>query len=317
MNLESKIPWLNAASRDPRWLVGVSGGADSVALLHMLVDAGFGNLIVCHLDHQLRGRSSAADAQFVKRLCAKLGLSCEAGSIDVRKRMAESSESMETAARNARHEFFSQCAAKHRCRRILLAHHADDQAETVMWHLLRGSHGLKGMREEQSITMKGIRIKVVRPLLALRHAELVDWLTRHGHAWREDASNRKPVTIRNRLRNEVFPLLAEISGRDPVAALVRAAEDSAAHEQIETGWAQHIDPHDPQGRLHLPVLRELPPMIQRTVLRNYLTKHGVPRIDRKLLDASVSLLDTANSAVINLPGGKRLRRSSGRLWMDG
>jgi tRNA(Ile)-lysidine synthase len=300
-----------------RWLVGVSGGADSVALLHLLLDSGFRDLVVCHLDHQLRGRASAADANFVMRLCGKLGLPCEAGRIDVRKRMAGSGDSMETAARGARHEFFAQCAVKHRCRRILLAHHADDQAETVLWNLLRGSHGLKGMREEQQITMERIRMRVVRPLLGLRHAELLDWLKLRGHAWREDASNREPVAIRNRLRNEVFPLLAQISGRDPVAALVRAAADSAAREEIETSWLSHLDPRDPQGRLHLPVLRELPLVIQRAVLRNYLTENGVPRIDRVLLDASLGLLETCNPAVINLPGGRRLRRSGGRLWIDG
>ena len=314
---EAKIPWLCAAPRGRRWLVGVSGGADSVALLHLLLDAGFRDLVVCHLDHQLRGRSSTADANFVLRLCGKLGLSGEAGRIDVRKRMAGSGESMETAARNARHEFFAQCAVRHRCRRILLAHHADDQAETVLWNLLRGSHGLKGMREDQQLTMERIRMRVVRPLLGLRHVELLDWLKMRGHAWREDASNREPLTIRNRLRNEVFPLLAEISGRDPVAAFVRAAGDSAAREQIEATWLENIDPRDPQGRLHLPVLRGLPPVIQRAVLRNFLTENGVPRIDRALLDASLGLLDTGNPAVINLPGGRRLRRSGGRLWIDG
>lgn len=316
VDLAAKIPWLNDAPRGKRWLVGVSGGADSVALLHLLLDAGFRNLVVCHLDHQLRGSASTADANFVLRMCAKLGVPCECARSDVRKRMAASGDSMETAARNARHEFFSQCAVKQRCRRILLAHHADDQAETVLWNLLRGSHGLKGMRGEQSITMDGIRMRVVRPLLGLRHAQLMEWLKQRGHAWREDASNRQPVTIRNRLRNEVFPLLAEISGRDPVNALVRAAADSAAREEMEAGWLNYLDPRDPQGRLHLPVLRELPPVIQRAVVRNYLTDHGVPRIDRPLLDASLGLLDLANAPVINLPGGRRLRRSGGRLWMD-
>jgi len=308
---------MDGAPRGKRWLVGVSGGADSVALLHLLLDAGFRNLVVCHLDHQLRGSASTADANFVLRLCAKLGLPCESGRIDVRMRMAASGGSMETTARNARHEFFAQCAVRHRCRRILLAHHADDQAETVLWNLLRGSHGLKGMREEQLITMERIRMRVVRPLLGLRHAELLDWLTRRGHDWREDASNREPVAIRNRLRNEVFPLLAEISNRDPVAALVRAAADSAAREEIETSWLKHLHPLDPQGRLHLPVLRELPPVIQRAVLRNYLTENGVSRVDRALLDASLNMLETANPAAINLPGGRRLRRSGGRVWIDG
>ena len=85
--IEEQIPWLTRASRGARWLVGVSGGADSVALLHLLVAGGFRNLIVCHLDHRLRGRVSTEDARFVRRLADKLGLGCEVGRIDVGERM--------------------------------------------------------------------------------------------------------------------------------------------------------------------------------------------------------------------------------------
>ena len=313
--LEVKIPWLARTPRGGRWLVGVSGGADSVALLHFLLDSGFRNLIVCYLDHRLRGRASTADALFVKRLAEKHGLPCESGRADVRKRMKEHGESMETAARNARHAFFAQCAVKHRCRKILLAHHADDQAETVLWNLLRGSHGLKGMREEQQITVGGVRLRLVRPLLGARHAELVAWLEERGHRWREDASNHEPVAVRNRLRNEVFPLLAEICGRDPVAALVRGAEDSAERDDLENDLLQAANLLDPQGRMHLPALRKLPPALQRAALRRFLLGHAVAGTGRALLDRAMGLLETANPASVNLPGGRRLRRGAGRIWI--
>src|SRR5690606_11858726 len=160
-----------------RWLVGVSGGADSVALLHLLVESGFRNLVVCHLDHRLRGRASAGDALFVRRLAEKLGLPCESGRADVARRMEECGGSLETVARHARHEFFAECARRHRCRRVILAHHADDQAETVMWNLLRGSHGLKGMEETRElITGSGDVLEIHRPLLAVRREALVAWL---------------------------------------------------------------------------------------------------------------------------------------------
>ncbi len=311
------IPWLARASRGARLLVGVSGGADSVALLHLLVDAGFRNLVVCHLDHRLRGRESTGDARFVRTLAGKLGLPCETGRIDVRARMKERSESMETAARNARHDFFAECAVKYRCRRILLAHHADDQAETVLWNLLRGSHGLKGMREEQGITVAGKRLDFIRPLLGVRHSALVIWLESHGRKWREDASNKEPVAVRNRLRNEVFPLLSEISGRDAVEAFIRGAADSFEREEIEARALEQANVLDPQGRLHIPALRQLPPVLQRSALRRFLVDHDVPSIDRALLERAVAMMDTANPAVVNLPGGRRLRRREGRLWMDG
>jgi tRNA(Ile)-lysidine synthase len=310
---EMKIPWLERVARGGRWLVGVSGGADSVALLHVLLENGFRNLVVCHLDHRLRGRSSTGDALFVKRLAEKLGLLFEVDRADVRKRMKEHGESMETAARNERHAFFARCAIKHRCRKILLAHHADDQAETVLWNLLRGSHGLKGMREKQEITVDAVRLSLVRPLLGARRAELVSWLEARGHRWRDDASNSEPVAVRNRLRNEAIPLLAEISGRDPVVALIRGAEDSSAHEDLESELLQAANVLDSQGRLHLPALRKLPPAMQRAALRRFLLDHAIPGIDRGLLGRSMSLLETANPPMVNLPGGRRLRRTAGRI----
>lgn len=288
-----------------------------MALLHWLVEAGFRHLVVCHLDHRLRGRASTQDARFVGQLAEKLGVASEIGRMEVRGRMRERGESLETAARNARHEFFAACAVKHRCRRLLLAHHADDQAETVLWNLLRGSHGLKGMREEQPITAgSGTVLQVVRPLLGVRHAALVAWLTAQGHRWREDASNLAPVAVRNRLRNEALPLLAEISGRDAVAALVRGAADAAARDDRDREAVERARLVDPQGRLHLPELRKQPLDLQRAALRQFLMAHPIPSIDRALLERALSLLDPAQPAAVNLPGGCRLRRSGGRLWID-
>ena len=312
-----KIPWFVSASRRKRWLVGVSGGADSVALLHLLVAAGFRKLVVCHLDHRLRGKASAGDARFVKRLAESLGLACEVAAADVNALMEESNESMETAARNARHEFFGECARKHGCLRVVLAHHADDQAETVLWNLLRGSKGLKGMRAEQDLTIKsGLRLEVHRPLLGVRRTELLEWLTSHGHAWREDASNAQPVAVRNRLRNEIFPLLAEITNRDVVPAFVRGAADTEDSEALESWALEQAKVMDPQGRLHLPVLRSLPVALRRIALWRYLQDHGIRSLDRDLIDRALVMLDVTNPAVINLPGGGKLRRREGRLWLD-
>ena len=223
---------------------------------------------------------------------------------------------METAARHARHEFFAECAAKFRCRRILLAHHADDQAETVLWNLLRGSHGLRGMRGEQEIHTGGKPLRIIRPLLGLRRAELVQWLRDHSLHWREDASNHEAVAVRNRLRNEVFPLLAEITGRDPVLAFVRGAEDAAEREAFEMAMLEQAIVEDPQGRLHLPAMRKLPPLLARLAVRRYLSGHGIADIDRSLLDRTLSLLAPEGPPSINLPGGARLRRRAGRMWVE-
>lgn len=307
------IPWLLSASTRRRWLVGVSGGADSVALLQLLLDAGFKNLVVCHLDHGLRGKASAGDAKFVGKLAAKLGLPSEIGRVDLSGRK----DSLETAARKARHDFFAECARKLRCPRIVLAHHADDQAETVLWNLLRGSHGFKGMRAEQNLTTSsGMNLEVHRPLLELRHAELVDWLLSRKLAWREDATNAQPIAVRNRLRNEALPLLAEISGRDPVAALVRGAADAEDAGALATWALTQSNVLDPQGRLHVPVLRALPPALQRLAFRAFLTDHGINDIDRAMLDRCLGLLDVKNPAAANLTGGAVLRRGGGRIRLE-
>jgi tRNA(Ile)-lysidine synthase len=315
--LIENIPWLKSARRELRFLVGVSGGADSVALLHLLVESGFRELVVCHLNHGLRGEASAADARFVQDLAEQLGLICEMGIADVNRRMKDDGESLETAARQARHEFFALCAEKYRTSKILLAHHADDQAETVLWNLLRGSHGMKGMGEAKSIaTRAGVSLQLIRPLLGLRRAELREWLTARGLSWREDASNFEPIGIRNRLRNEVFRALAEISGRDAVAAFARAAADAAERDAFEAWALDQAKVLDPQGRLHLGVLRSLPIVLQRAALWNFLRDQGISGVDRPLIDCGLRLMDVGNPASINLPGGGKLKRREGRILVE-
>ena len=317
MIVVENIPWFTTASRRKRWLVGVSGGADSVALLYLLVEAGFRNLVICHLDHALRGRASTEDARFVVKLATSLGLPHECARADVNGRMKQTRESLETAARNLRHEFFADCSKKHRCPRVLLAHHADDQAETVLWNLLRGSHGLRGMKAEQAlVTESGAHLTLIRPLLDLRRDGLIEWLAAQGYRWREDASNALPVAVRNRLRNEALPLLAEISGRDAALALVRGAADVQEVEALENWALAQINAIDPQGRLHLGALLKLPHVLQRLVLRKFLIDHQIPSPDRALIERAMSLLDVNNPATINLPGGARLRRREARLWVE-
>src|SRR6266508_2525442 len=117
---------------DSRYLVGVSGGRDSIVLLHYLLDLGYRKLIVCHLNHQLRGRSSDADARFVEKLAAQYDVDLEMGSANVRAIAPKQKMSIETAAREARYKFFAQVAKQRRAQTIFLAHHADDLVETLL-----------------------------------------------------------------------------------------------------------------------------------------------------------------------------------------
>ncbi|MES2995430.1 MAG: tRNA lysidine(34) synthetase TilS [Verrucomicrobiota bacterium] len=307
--------WFAVASRRKRWLAGVSGGADSVALVRAMAAAGFRNVVVCHADHGLR-TASGKDAEFVRALTNELDYPCEIGRLDVKARMRRTGESMETAARAERLGFFGRCAAKHRCARLVLAHHADDQAETVLWNLLRGSYGLRGMAELNNMTTEdGWTFELHRPLLGVRKACLVNWLRANGWKWREDASNRRSVAIRNRLRNEAFPLLEEITGRDVTAALCRLAEDARETAQWLAESAARSETLDPQGRLHVPSLRKLPVLVRREAIRLFLSGAGILGINRTVLDSACAMVE-GEAATLNLPGGGRLRRRQGRIFID-
>lgn len=295
--------------------MGVSGGADSVALLHLLRGAGFGSLVVCHLDHQLREEDSTEDARFVCKLAKKLGYEFEGGRVDVASLARGEKVSVETAGRMARHAFFADCSRAWRCRRLILAHHGDDQAETVLWNLMRGSRGACGMEESQTVAMDGLQMELIRPLLDVRRTELRQWLEMRGLRWREDASNAEAIAVRNRLRNEALPLLEEIVKRDPVTALIKAASSDAEMREIEAWAVEQAGVIDPQWRVHLPQLRTLPEVIQRACLFSYLRDRGVPNVTRSLVERALALADPDGPSVVNLPGGGTLRRRAGRMWV--
>jgi tRNA(Ile)-lysidine synthase len=317
METKLRVPWLDGASPTRRWLVGVSGGADSVALLRLLVARGFRRLVVCHLNHGLRGREAAGDARFVRKLAAELNLPMEAASVRVRELARHQKESLETAARRARHEFFVHCARKFRCHRLILAHHADDQAETVLWNLLRGSHGAKGMKTVQIIAVPGAgKLEIHRPLLHLWRRELRAWLETNRWTWREDATNKQPMTVRNRLRHQALPLLADIAGREVSPALVRAAIAAEDFAEIEAWALGQAQVRDPQGRLHLGALRLLPPALQRAAIALFLHDAGVCGVDRDLLERALILLEPTGPARLNLPGNLWLGRREGRLTVS-
>ncbi len=182
--------------------VAVSGGADSVALLRVLEairdDLG-GTLSVLHLDHQLRGRESDLDAQFVTDLAHSRGLDCILERTDVATEAKRNRWNLEEAARRLRYAFFERVVREGAATRIVVAHTADDQAETVVAHLIRGTGptGLAGIYP--------IAGAIVRPLLGIRRAALREYLTSLGQPWREDATNQDPRRLRARIRLQLLP----------------------------------------------------------------------------------------------------------------
>lgn len=287
-----------------------------MALLHILLEAGYRNLVLCHLNHMLRGSESSMDAALVRRLAKKHELPCEVVRQDVNKLMLQEGESMELAARNARHRLFAHCALQFRCPRVLLAHHADDQAETILFNLLRGSRGLRGMKFSSVHTVEGKELTILRPLLETTRGEIDAYVKANSISYREDASNAEEGTTRNRLRNRAIPMLNKVMGRDVRPALIRAEAASQRQQEAIEAMLATMKLRDPQGRLFLPKIAALHPALQSSVIHDYLREHDVADISQKLLERCARLITDVGVAKVNLPGEKFLRRKEQRLFIS-
>ncbi|MEO7318482.1 MAG: tRNA lysidine(34) synthetase TilS [Chthoniobacteraceae bacterium] len=290
-------------------LIGVSGGRDSVALLHLLAKRGH-RLIVCHLDHALRAESRE-EARFVEGLAAGLGCEFVGRRENVAARAKRTKCSIETAAREARYAFFAKVTRARGVPRVFLAHHADDQVETFLFNLLRGS-GAAGLAAMRAQSMRG-DLELVRPLLGVWREEIEAYVAEHGLEFCEDPSNTDRRHTRNRVRHEILPLLAQAFGRDVRAALLRSAEilreeDAFLAALPELAMAEEREPRVAE-------LRELPVAIQRRVLLAWLRGRGVAEVGFEEVERVRSLL-AARVAKVNLPGGLHARRRAGRVFVE-
>ena len=293
-----------------------------MALLHWLAARrGHATLIACHLNHGLRGNDSGQDAALVRRLAKKLGVECEVEKIDTQCLAEQSGESIETAARRARHEFFARMAEKHGTALVYLAHHAEDQAETVLAHLCRGAglNGLSGMKSEQALD-NGLHLR--RPLLSWRRGEINDYIRRHKLPFRDDASNDSDLHRRNRLRHEVLPLLGEIFDRDVSGTIASLAEHVVQDEAALQAWLdqvwQDLAPMQEDGSLKVTeALKKLPQGLLRRLLRRWLRDElHIPDLGHAEIEAACELLEELEPAKANLPGDRHLRRKAKRLWVE-
>jgi tRNA(Ile)-lysidine synthase len=304
-------------ARGRRLIVGVSAGRDSMLLLHLLLRAGWKDLVIAHFNHGLRGRESGQDSRWVRALGRRLGLPVEIGRADVARLARKHGQSLETAAREARHAFFREVAARHRTRQVVLAHHADDQAETILANLCRGAglNGLSGMRAAQPLGQLTLR----RPMLGMDRLEIDRLIRTHGLRYREDASNAATEHRRNRLRHEVLPLLDAIYARRVAPLIVRTGTQTrlAADHLDGLARAALADPAcvDNGRRLRLDaVWPTLSPAVQPLVLRHWLREiWQLPEIGHSEIERALTLLEPNGPARINLPGDWQLRRKARRL----
>lgn len=296
-----------------RYLVGVSGGRDSTVLLDWLLAGGVRKLVVCHLNHGLRGRDSGADATFVRRLAKRHGLDCEVKKTRIGELARARGMSLEAAGRAARHEFFVDVARRHRCHRVLLGHHTDDQVETVLINLFRGSGTLNGMRPRSEITVCGRKLELLRPLLGVWQKEIVTYATEHRIAYREDASNATGQFLRNRVRNRLIPGLLEIFQRDVRKGIARATELAGAESELLDSL---LDEFGTGAELNVAELRAAHPALQRRAIHRWLRAGDVPNIGFAEVERVRAMLDDDALAKVNLPAGRHARRRRGVLFLQ-
>ena len=290
---ETEIQKHHLLSRGQKIVVAVSGGADSLVLLHVLHSLAKKNrwqISVAHFNHQLRGRASAADENLVGRTARKLSLPFYAGGTDVKEFAAQEKISVEMAARKLRHEFLAKTARENKISAIAMAHHADDQVELFFLRLLRGAggEGLAGMKW-RSPSPADSKITLVRPLLGFSKAEILAFARAGKIRFRDDTTNFSTDFLRNRIRNGLLPLLRKHYQPGLAKTVLRLMEITGAEAEFVGEVARSWERRHLAGTVRrktgihagrMPALPEagfdqLPVAVQRKVLQQQLTGAGV------------------------------------------
>ncbi len=301
-------------------LVGVSGGPDSVALLHCLValsDTWSLRLAVAHLNHQLRGETADQEAAFVERLASKLDIPCEIGSRDAASYSSEHRLSVQEAGRKLRYGFYDEVAARFSAQKIALGHQANDNAESVLIHLLRGTgpRGLAGIPPVRDG-------RIIRPLIESTRQQILGFLKQGGFVCVWDHSNLDTKYLRNQIRHELLPALEKEYNPNVVSALNRLAsivrdEEDFFRQQAESTFQDLVLGKRPD-RLHLsvPGMAGLHPAMLRRVIRHAVlsTKGTLKRLAHSHVEAVVRLVrGFGPSGRLDLPHGIRIVRDGKEL----
>jgi len=317
MPAKQRLAWIERAAKglevfpkERAYLVGVSGGVDSRVLLQILLDAGFTNLVICHLDHRLRGSASERENRLIRRLATRLKLRL----VQEQVQGWPPKLSLETAARRARQQFFARAAKQFGASHVFLGHHADDQVETFLFNILRGagSIGQVAMRTETRISANGIDLIVVRPLLRVWKQEIRDYAKNRRLTFSEDVTNAENKFTRNRIRNLMVPEIERILGRPFKSNLLRlceiAGDEAELLRQLTPTWWE-LD--------ELPVrdLRTLPVALQRRVIHQWLTRKEIDDVSFEDVEQIRSMLTHQKIAKVNLSAGNSCRRRANKLFI--
>jgi len=253
--------------------------------------------------------------RFVEKLAAQHDVDLEIGSANVRALAATQKMSVETAAREARYQFFAQVAKRRRCRTIFLGHHADDLVETFLINLFRGSGrtGLGAMREVSKRRVEDVDLTIVRPFLGVWRSEIDAYVRKHRLKFREDASNKDLAPLRNRIRRQIIPYLEKTLGRNIRQNIWRAATIAAEEED----WIENQLPNATAVDLAVAQLRELPIALQRREILKWLRARKIANVGFDVVEDVRSLLGhDARVAKVNLPQNRHVRRRAGKIFIE-
>ncbi len=300
---------------DASVVVAVSGGPDSTALLDALVRlrARHGlpkRIFVAHLNHLLRGEESDGDETFVRQLAERSGLSCFVEQINIADQARKEKKNLEATARRIRYDFLRRVAESCKADAVFTGHTHDDQVETIVMRLLRGS-GAEGLRGIYQIRHLSENVKLARPMLDVTRDEVIAYCEHYGVAFRTDSTNLSSDLTRNRIRRELLPMLRTFNPRCD-ETIARAAKLIADDEDYLQQVSSELYAKAGQGfELDLKPLRESHPAIRRRALRMWLRemRGGLLRIDATHLKAIEILMTEGRSgSVIELPEGWRATR---------
>lgn len=304
---------------DSHVVLAVSGGADSVAMLRAMValkaaSGGRGFLYVAHLNHGMRGVAAIEDEQWLGSLCDRCEIPLAIECIDVAAIASEQGDGWEAAARTARYEFLRKVAERMGGRFVATAHTADDQVETVLHRILRGT-GIDGLAGIPAARPLSPSVTLVRPMLGIRRAELIEYLSAIGQAFRNDSTNQDSQWTRNRLRNELLPHLRERYNRQVDAALARLASQADDARQLVVDLAGDLattctSATSSSVRIDCGQLEFRPQILVREVFRIAWLEAGWPQqaMGFDEWQQLASLASRREPKSINLPGNIRARR---------
>jgi tRNA(Ile)-lysidine synthase len=257
-------------------LVAVSGGPDSVCLLHVLFKLQKElqiTLHIAHLDHALRGEESEGDAQYVAELAQKLGIPAAIEKKAVKAYQKTHRLSLEEAAREVRYSFLADTARAVGAKYVAAGHTLNDQAETILLHIIRGTgtRGLRGLQPSQTLQFADRKLVVIRPLLEIRREETMAYCKLHRLSPRTDSSNKSTDILRNRVRHELLPLLKDYNAGivDSLLRMSRIAADDVAflEAESETVWKRIVRRQKGIFIFEKPAFLSLAPSLQRQLLR--------------------------------------------------